>query len=664
MHEQELFEAACEILDPKQRRAFVAQACGSDKALRCRLEALLAAHENADGFLDTPAIEQMSDPMAISTVFVTTEVDDNSHKVVPSPDDQTRTTDHNLDQNSDGNGVDHEREIRLDFLSPPTRSDSLGRLEKYEILDVIGRGAFGIVLKALDEKLQRVVAIKVLSPELAATSSARKRFLREARVFASVRHEHVVHIYAVDDQPFPYLVMEYTAGQTIQQRIDERGPLAVTDVLRYGHQIASGLAAAHAIGLIHRDIKPANILLETVGDRVKITDFGLARAADDASVTQSGVIAGTPLYMAPEQALGEPIDARADLFSLGSVMYVMLSGRPPFRAPSTVAVLKRVTDDTPRPIQEIMPHVPDWLCKIVSKLHAKRPEDRFASAEEVADLLKICLSQLQSGAVPVLSHLSERRSEGKSSLGKHRWAAIASGFLLLLLITVGMVYRPRQVLDRFHTSMVSKDSVESLVESVATAVPSAPSVVSNGAIALGPLLNPGAMGDGSFDDVSFDGDILHLDGTKGIKHLWINFFGVQGRNLTIRTQLRVINPKENGFAKLVVKSDRLPELDAILDNEHQRSGDFRARIKIWSGHNQSTEKGAMLPVADATEWIDLKFVVEENMLSFYVGEKQTIQMPRTNVVPGAVALGCGGWLCEMRQPSVTIHRTNQNSAAP
>src|SRR5436305_6403839 len=140
--------------------------------------------------------------------------------------------------------------------------------------------------------------------------------------------------------------MEYVAGETLQQRLDRVGPLDPPDVVRIGLQIARGLAAAQAMGKILRDIKPANILLENGVDRVKITDFGLARAADDASLTQSGLIAGTPMYMAPEQAQGVALDNRADLFSFGSVLYVMCSGRPPFRAATTLAVLKRVSDDT------------------------------------------------------------------------------------------------------------------------------------------------------------------------------------------------------------------------------------------------------------------------------------------------------------------------------
>src|SRR5262249_35034939 len=147
------------------------------------------------------------------------------------------------------------------------------------------------------------------------------------------RHDNVVRIYAVQEQPLPYLVMEYIPGQTLQQKLDQNGPMEVADILRLGGQIARGLAAAHEQGLIHRHNKPANILLESsLEPKVKITDFGLARAADDASGSQTGMIAGTPLFMAPEQARGETVDQRADLFSLGSVLYTVASGRPPFRA--------------------------------------------------------------------------------------------------------------------------------------------------------------------------------------------------------------------------------------------------------------------------------------------------------------------------------------------
>ena len=316
------------------------------------------------------------------------------------------------------------------------------------MLEVLGKGGFGIVVRAFDENLHRVVAIKVLAPALAATSPARKRFLREARAAARVRHDNVVHIYAVEEKPLPYLVMEYIPGQTLQQRLDQNGPLDVADSLRIGGQIARGLASAHEQGLIHRDIKPANILLEDgLEQKVKITDFGLARAADDASLSQSGVIAGTPMFMAPEQAKGDPPDPRADLFSLGSVLYTMVSGRPPFRAANTMAVLKRVAEDTPRPIRQIIPEVPQWLCDIIATLHAKDPAQRFQSAAEVAGLLEQHQAHLQQ---PSLVPRPERvKPPGRRKLSRPA-VLTAAGALVILGVLVSYAFWP-------HAAPVSKE---------------------------------------------------------------------------------------------------------------------------------------------------------------------------------------------------------------
>jgi serine/threonine protein kinase/WD40 repeat protein len=287
-------------------------------------------------------------------------------------------------------------EAILTVLDPPTDSSSIGSLGAYQILEVIGRGGMGLVLKGLDPVLRRIVAIKVLAPELSYLGSARLRFAREARAAASVAHEHVVAIHAVDSaQGLPYLVMQYVAGTSLQQRIEQKGPLAVQEILRIAMQTASGLAAAHAQGLVHRDIKPANILLENGIERVQITDFGLARAADDVSLSQSGVAAGTPHYMSPEQARCEPIDHRADLFGLGGVMYAMCTGRPPFRGGTALAVLRGVCDDPPRPIRTDRPEVPAWLEGIIAKLLAKDPAARFQTAEEVVTLLGQCLVYLE-----------------------------------------------------------------------------------------------------------------------------------------------------------------------------------------------------------------------------------------------------------------------------
>jgi hypothetical protein len=284
----------------------------------------------------------------------------------------------------------------LPFLRPSGEPGHLGRLGSYEVLGVIGRGGMGVVLKAFDPALRRLTAIKVLAPQWASHAEARQRFEREAQAAALVRHENVVAIHAVEKvDGLPYLVMEYVPGISLQQRLDRDGPLDLEEILRIGAQAAAGLAAAHDQGLIHRDIKPANILLDSDG-KVRLTDFGLARAVDDTSLTQSGVIAGTPQYMAPEQALGAELDHRADLFSLGSVLYAMCTGESPFRGPTTVAVLKRVCEDTPEDVCDLNPSIPHWFAEIIDKLHAKRPRDRFRSAEDVAQLLSQHLQHLRS----------------------------------------------------------------------------------------------------------------------------------------------------------------------------------------------------------------------------------------------------------------------------
>lgn len=396
MNERDIFLAAIEITDPARRAAYVEQACGSDAKLRAQVEELLKTHAQAGQFLETPAVAADS-LVAQTLVMAASHADEDPHA-----------------ERASG-----EAEFRK-YLQPAMRPGWLGRLGHYEIEAILGRGAFGIVAKAFDEKLHRVVAIKLMNPELASTSPPRQRFLREARTAAAVTHENIVAIHAVEEEPIPYLVMEYISGQTLQQRMDARGPFEAKEILRIGQQVAAGLAAAHGANLIHRDIKPSNILLAGgPAERAKISDFGLARAVDDATMTSSGLIAGTPMYMAPEQARGETLDHRADLFSLGSVLYQMASGRPPFRAANTVAVLKRVCEDTPRPLNDVIPGIPGWLETIVFRLLEKDRDARYQTAQEVADLLARCQSELQhAGYVSCVNQESRTTETQEFQTGK------------------------------------------------------------------------------------------------------------------------------------------------------------------------------------------------------------------------------------------------------
>ncbi|MFO0901996.1 MAG: serine/threonine-protein kinase [Pirellulales bacterium] len=320
------------------------------------------------------------------------------------------------------------------YLAAPSHPEMLGRLGRYEIERWIGAGGMGIVLKGFDTELNRPVAIKVLAPHLAANGAARQRFAREARAAAAVVHEHVVAIHDVESEgPLPFLVMQYVSGESLQARLDRRGALDVPALLCVARQTAAGLAAAHAQGLVHRDVKPSNILLVQGVERALLTDFGLARASDDASLTHTGYLPGTPHYMSPEQARGESIDGRSDLFSLGSVLYAMATGRPPFRADTSFGVLRRITDTQPRPLREVNPDVPNWLAAVIDRLLAKQPDERCESAAELAAILEGCLAHVRQPDAVALPAEVERwtrawqatypaRLASSSETRKARWS--------------------------------------------------------------------------------------------------------------------------------------------------------------------------------------------------------------------------------------------------
>lgn len=339
--------------------------------------------------------------------------------------------------------VDEGRlERLLACLGPTDDPAMLGRIDQYEVCGVIGQGATGIVLKALEPALHRFVAIKVLSPMFSGSGAARKRFARESRAVAAVSHEHVVPIYAVSEfRDLPYLVMQYVPGVSLLERIEKDGALETCEVARIGLQVARGLAAAHAQGIVHRDVKPANVLLEETVDRAMVTDFGLARVADEATMTRTGTLAGTPQYMSPEQAKGTGVDPRSDLFSLGSLMYAAATAKAPFAADSVYGVIHRVCNQSPRPIREINPRIDPWLVDFIDRLMAKEPAGRFASAGAVADVLEAELAHLQHPtgvAEPPREWAPEHatRAEGGSAGGGGRrrvrwgWAAVGAALVI------------------------------------------------------------------------------------------------------------------------------------------------------------------------------------------------------------------------------------------
>jgi hypothetical protein len=334
-----------------------------------------------------------------------------------------------LDSNEAQQSMD-DHVLRL--LGSPNHPEMLGRLGRYDIEKIIGSGGMGIVLKAHDSELNRPIAIKLLAPHLSHVGAARERFAREGRAAAAVVHEHVVAIYNVEvEGTLPFLTMQYVPGRSLQTRVDEDGPLAVEEMLRIGMQAAAGLAAAHAQGLVHRDVKPSNILLEDTVERAVLTDFGLARAMDDASLTQTGIIAGTPHYMSPEQATGGEIDHRSDLFCLGAVLYFMATGHPPFRASSALAVLHRISQEEHRPVWHWNKNVPDELCDIVDQLLEKKPSRRLANAEEVRQRLASLLSRVQQHGLHGCSAGGSRR--------KRRCLMLLAGSAVAATAVVGAV---------------------------------------------------------------------------------------------------------------------------------------------------------------------------------------------------------------------------------
>jgi serine/threonine protein kinase len=309
-------------------------------------------------------------------------------------DGASRPSGHERPHDFDLQAVNHWVVGLLQASSDPT---ALGEVDGMPIYSVVGQGGMGVVLKAHDRSLQRFLAVKLLSPMLSSSGAARQRFFREAQAAAAVVHPNIVPIYAIsDDRALPYIVMPFIAGGNLQQHLDAEGPLALDRVLSIGLQVAEGLAAAHAQGIIHRDIKPANLMLDEGGFRVMLTDFGLARALDDASLTGSGMIAGTPQYMSPEQARGKPLDARSDIYSLGALLYALATGRPPIPGGSAIEVLQQIGEVDPTPVYEINERYPKWFHGLVMSLMAKETSQRVGATEDVVQLLRGCLSHARS----------------------------------------------------------------------------------------------------------------------------------------------------------------------------------------------------------------------------------------------------------------------------
>ena len=327
-----------------------------------------------------------------------------------------------ITQGEDGGSANRNIQHLVELFEPVDDETNLGQLSHYTIVQVIGEGGMGVVFRAVDIRLDRPVAIKMLSPLLAANDDARERFLREARSAAAIDHSHVIKVYDVDEwKGVPFIVMQLVEGETLRQLVESTGCCSVQQITMIADQVCAALQAAHSAGVIHRDIKPSNILLNPEHTQVFVADFGLARAVEDSSITLRGTIAGTPGFMSPEQADGKAVDHRTDLFSLGSVLFFCATGEEPFQGESTASILRRVSEvSTTTPNFE---EVPAEVRAIVRKLMARIPDDRYSSASVAADAIT---SPLKSTA-------------GSS---KNDWQRIVSAMVVCaLLIAIVVVFK-------------------------------------------------------------------------------------------------------------------------------------------------------------------------------------------------------------------------------
>ena len=260
--------------------------------------------------------------------------------------------------------------------------------ESYSVERPLGAGGFAVVFLVRDQRLKRMLAVKVLSPDIIASHRMLERFEHEAQTIAQLSHPNIVPLHFVGREgEMLFLAMAYVEGGTIADRIAGEGPLSIEAASRLFGEMAGALLHAHRRGVVHRDIKPQNILVEQETGRSLLSDFGIARSADTQSLTASGLILGTPAYLAPEQVAGEAADHRADIYALGTVMYEALSGHQPFEATTPTAMIMKRLAGPPRPLQELRPDVPAALLAAVDRCLASRPEDRFQSADEILTVL-------------------------------------------------------------------------------------------------------------------------------------------------------------------------------------------------------------------------------------------------------------------------------------
>ena len=284
---------------------------------------------------------------------------------------------------------------------------------RYSLERELGRGGMGVVFLARDVALDRPVAIKLLPPGLSATETSRARFLREARTAARLSHPHIVPIHAVESHDdLAFFVMSYVDGETLGERVRREGPLPLHEAMRIVQEIAWALGHAHAHGVVHRDVKPDNILIERGGGRALVTDFGIARLEERTDLSDPRGIAGTPRWMSPEHAAGDPVDARSDIYALGLVAWFALTGRHPFEAESLLALRQRQLSEPAPSVITMQPAAPPPLARVLDRALARDPVDRFQSADEMAEALRTSRGAAHEVAAPVRRFVADAEAAG------------------------------------------------------------------------------------------------------------------------------------------------------------------------------------------------------------------------------------------------------------
>ncbi len=506
-------------------------------------------------------------------------------------------------------------ETRFAYMAPPVSPDEIGWLGGYRVLKPLDRGGMGIVFQGEDPQLKRFVALKVMKSEYASDPAARKRYLREAQAIAALRHDHIVTIYQVGEQSgMPFLAMELLKGESLDARLRRESRLPIKDVLRIGREIAEGLSAAHGKGLVHRDIKPSNVWLEhrdTEGrvsksglvdpkesragqscdiasdsarttdadltpdfplakcegngetvDRVKLLDFGLASSSsDNLNLTSLGAILGTPSFMAPEQASGVDVDARADLFSLGVILYRMTTGQLPFAGKNVMEILNSLATVNPTPVHLVNPNVPRELSNLIVELMAKDVKSRPESAAKVAGRLAEIERATMNAAPPI-------RNFGR--------IATALGGMAVLLIFLSVVIVTIKSKDGKETKVVidASDDVESITAKVGEG-----GAVTEISKSKDPQTSNRAHAPSGSNNTVESNDVLNVDATK-----FITLAALDNDKIPESERFEW-QPKE---LVAVIGSDRLRNWWSISNVVFHPSGEFfvstsqYGQARVWS----------------------------------------------------------------------------------